>query len=264
MGSSRSSRFIALLIPEAVAGAVITEQIFSWPGMGQLAVTAANARDPSLMMGIILVVGVAVLLANILADILYSVADPRVRFDRALMTAGRRGSKSIAGKETCRCVRPAPPPKRRGRLGGSFPKSSRADFVSIERRHPDAGGHPKVRPPPPGDRGAGPRERDPAARDLRPAAHAVVAEHHRLQRRRPPATERDAHPRHRMCPGAGYLGPRCCSGPGRPRSSASGGGPLPGDRDAPWACSLAGFYGRFVIEESCGSPTRSWPFRRSS
>jgi peptide/nickel transport system permease protein len=74
---------VALLIPEAVAGAVITEQIFAWNGMGQLAVKAANSRDPSLMMGIILIAGIAVLFANIVADIGYAVADPRVRFDRA-------------------------------------------------------------------------------------------------------------------------------------------------------------------------------------
>ena len=74
---------VALLIPEAVAGAVITEQIFAWNGMGQLAVKAASARDPSLMMGIILMTGIAVLFANILADIGYAVADPRVRYDRA-------------------------------------------------------------------------------------------------------------------------------------------------------------------------------------
>jgi peptide/nickel transport system permease protein len=74
---------VALLLPEAVSGAVITEQIFNWNGMGQLAVSAANTRDPSVMMGIILVVGVAVLAGNILADVGYAVADPRVRYDSA-------------------------------------------------------------------------------------------------------------------------------------------------------------------------------------
>jgi peptide/nickel transport system permease protein len=72
---------IAWLAPEAIAGAVITEQIFAWNGMGQLAVKAAGARDPSLMMGIILITGIAVLIANIVADIAYAVADPRVRYD---------------------------------------------------------------------------------------------------------------------------------------------------------------------------------------
>ncbi len=51
--------------------------------MGQLAVKAASARDPSLMMGIILITGIAVLVANIIADIGYAVADPRVAYDRA-------------------------------------------------------------------------------------------------------------------------------------------------------------------------------------
>jgi len=74
---------VALLIPEAVAGAVITEQIFAWNGMGQLAVNAAADRDPAVMMAIILLVGTAVLLANLIADIGYAIADPRVRYDRA-------------------------------------------------------------------------------------------------------------------------------------------------------------------------------------
>lgn len=73
---------IAWLAPEAVAGAVITEQIFAWGGLGQLAVKAASARDPSLMMGIILITGTAVLIANLIADISYAVADPRVRYVR--------------------------------------------------------------------------------------------------------------------------------------------------------------------------------------
>jgi peptide/nickel transport system permease protein len=74
---------IAWLAPEAVAGAVITEQIFAWGGIGQLAVKAAGARDPSLMMGIILITGTAVLIANLIADIAYAVADPRIRYVRA-------------------------------------------------------------------------------------------------------------------------------------------------------------------------------------
>jgi peptide/nickel transport system permease protein len=74
---------LALLIPESVAGAVITEQIFAWNGMGQMVVKAANARDPSLMMAVILITGVAVLFANLVADISYAIADPRVKYERA-------------------------------------------------------------------------------------------------------------------------------------------------------------------------------------
>jgi len=74
---------VGLLLPELVAGAVITEQVFAWPGMGQLAVRAASARDPALMMGVVLVVGTAVIITNIAVDVLYLRVDPRVRFGSA-------------------------------------------------------------------------------------------------------------------------------------------------------------------------------------
>lgn len=73
---------IGLLLPELIGGAIITEQVFSWPGMGLLAVRAASQRDPSLMMGIVLLVSLAVLTANILTDVLYTYADPRIRLGR--------------------------------------------------------------------------------------------------------------------------------------------------------------------------------------
>jgi peptide/nickel transport system permease protein len=71
---------IAFLLPELVAGAVITETVFNWPGLGQLSVRAASDRDPALMMGVVMIVGVAVLVASIVADLAYSVADPRIRY----------------------------------------------------------------------------------------------------------------------------------------------------------------------------------------
>lgn len=70
---------IGLILPELVAGAVIVESLFGWPGMGQLVVKAASGRDPALMMGVILFIAVAVLIANIITDIAYAFADPRVR-----------------------------------------------------------------------------------------------------------------------------------------------------------------------------------------
>jgi len=70
---------IGLILPDLVAGAVITESLFGWPGMGQLAVKAAEGRDPALMMGVILVIATGVLVANIVTDIAYAIADPRVR-----------------------------------------------------------------------------------------------------------------------------------------------------------------------------------------
>ena len=73
---------LAFLMPELIAGAVVTETVFNWPGLGQLSVRAAKAGDPAMMMGVVLVVGLAVVIASIVADLAYSVADPRIRFDR--------------------------------------------------------------------------------------------------------------------------------------------------------------------------------------
>lgn len=62
-----------------VAGAVVIEQIFAWPGMGRLAVTAVGQNDYSVIIGFALVGAIMVLLSNLLADVLYTVVDPRVR-----------------------------------------------------------------------------------------------------------------------------------------------------------------------------------------
>lgn len=70
---------IGLALPEMVAGAVITEQVFGWPGMGQLAVRAAGNRDVAMMMGVVLLVAIVVSVANLLTDLAYARADPRVR-----------------------------------------------------------------------------------------------------------------------------------------------------------------------------------------
>jgi peptide/nickel transport system permease protein len=74
---------VAILLPNLVAQAVVTESVFNWPGLGNLSVKAASDRDPALMMGVVLLIGVAVLVSSILADLAYSIADPRIRFDRS-------------------------------------------------------------------------------------------------------------------------------------------------------------------------------------
>lgn len=73
---------IALLGTSAghwVGGAVVTETLFAWPGVGRLAVEAVLARDYALLLGVMMVSAVAVVLANMLADLLVAVVDPRVR-----------------------------------------------------------------------------------------------------------------------------------------------------------------------------------------
>jgi peptide/nickel transport system permease protein len=71
---------VGISLPNLFSGAVITETIFQWPGMGLLAIRAVNSRDYPLIMGIILVAATIVLVSNLVADILYAVADPRIRY----------------------------------------------------------------------------------------------------------------------------------------------------------------------------------------
>ena len=62
-----------------LAGTIVTETIFSWPGIGRLTVQAISARDYPLLQGCILVIAVSFVLVNLLTDVLYSFIDPRVR-----------------------------------------------------------------------------------------------------------------------------------------------------------------------------------------
>lgn len=70
---------LALSIGFMFGGAIFIEEIFDYPGLGQLLVNAVNARDYPLMSGAFLLITVAVIVVNILADVLYTVIDPRVR-----------------------------------------------------------------------------------------------------------------------------------------------------------------------------------------
>lgn len=69
-----------LQFPFLLGGAIITEQIFNWPGMGRLAVEAITQRDYPTIMGINLLAAVMVIVGNLLADVFYGVVDPRIRY----------------------------------------------------------------------------------------------------------------------------------------------------------------------------------------
>jgi peptide/nickel transport system permease protein len=64
-----------------LAGAIITETVFSWPGLGRLTIQAINARDYPLVQGCILTIALTYILINLATDVLYSVVDPRIRYD---------------------------------------------------------------------------------------------------------------------------------------------------------------------------------------
>lgn len=71
---------ITLDIPVLFSGAVVTETIFSWPGMGYFFMDSINKRDYSVLMGILMISATLVILCNLLADILYAVLDPRIKY----------------------------------------------------------------------------------------------------------------------------------------------------------------------------------------
>lgn len=68
-----------LELPSLFAGAMITERIFNWPGIGKVVLEGIYIRDYPLFLGYTMLITVLTILANILADVLYGVADPRVR-----------------------------------------------------------------------------------------------------------------------------------------------------------------------------------------
>ena len=68
-------------IPFIFSGAVIVENIFAWPGLGSLAIQAVNERNYPVIMGINLMFAVLIFLGNLVADISYAIADPRIRYE---------------------------------------------------------------------------------------------------------------------------------------------------------------------------------------
>lgn len=70
---------IAINLSLVVGGAIQIETVFSWPGLGNLMYTALNNRDYPLLQGLFLIVTTSVIIANVLADLLYEMVDPRVK-----------------------------------------------------------------------------------------------------------------------------------------------------------------------------------------
>ena len=62
-----------------IAGTVVIETVFAWPGMGRLFYQAVNARDYAVVQTIILLIAASIILINLLVDMLYAILDPRVR-----------------------------------------------------------------------------------------------------------------------------------------------------------------------------------------
>lgn len=72
---------MALDIPMLFGGALFTETIFSWPGMGRLFFRSAQRVDYAVLMGIVMINATLIVLSNLIADILYALLDPRIRYE---------------------------------------------------------------------------------------------------------------------------------------------------------------------------------------
>jgi peptide/nickel transport system permease protein len=73
---------VGLQFGSLLAGSIITESIFSWPGIGRLTLQAIQTRDYPLVQGCILAIAVSYLAVNLITDILYRLADPRIAYDK--------------------------------------------------------------------------------------------------------------------------------------------------------------------------------------
>lgn len=68
-------------LPRLVGGAIVTEQIFQWPGLGRLTIMAIQQREYPTLMAITILSAVVVLFANLFVDIMYAVVDPRIKYN---------------------------------------------------------------------------------------------------------------------------------------------------------------------------------------
>jgi len=71
---------IALQTPTLIGGTLVTEQIFAWPGLGQLLVESVNVRDMAVVQAATFIIAIFVILSNLLADVLYRYLDPRIKY----------------------------------------------------------------------------------------------------------------------------------------------------------------------------------------
>ena len=81
---------VSLRVPVLLGGAVVIESMFQWPGMGTLAILSIQQRDYPVLMGLTLMTAALVLLSNLVADVLYAYADPRIRYSLSMRHRHRR------------------------------------------------------------------------------------------------------------------------------------------------------------------------------
>ncbi len=71
---------LGLQVASLMAGAVVTEQVFAWPGIGLLAIQAINSRDMAIIQTVVIIASLVVMFANLIVDVVYSLIDPRISY----------------------------------------------------------------------------------------------------------------------------------------------------------------------------------------
>lgn len=71
---------LGLAVPSLLGGSVVVERIFAWPGMGLLFINGLGGRDMALIQAVVIFSAVLVIFANLMVDLLYTVIDPRIRY----------------------------------------------------------------------------------------------------------------------------------------------------------------------------------------
>ena len=79
VGRGFGEALLAIQLGYVIAGAITAEIVFNWPGLGTLTVDALSARDYPVLQGVFLLLAISVVLANLVADLVYGLLDPRVR-----------------------------------------------------------------------------------------------------------------------------------------------------------------------------------------
>ena len=72
---------IGLRLPSLFGGAIVIETIFNWPGMGRLYLDGVTTRDIPLVMSMVLISALVIVVSNLITDLTYAIADPRVRYE---------------------------------------------------------------------------------------------------------------------------------------------------------------------------------------
>lgn len=71
---------LALQVPNLIGGSLITETVFAWPGLGQLLIQCINGKDMCVVQACVVFISLITIVANLVADILYALIDPRIRY----------------------------------------------------------------------------------------------------------------------------------------------------------------------------------------